>query len=125
MCRMRENHPGITGFNDPPTVHHQRPRCDLFDCRKVMRNEQTREPPLRLKRLQQNQNLRLDRHVERRGRFIRNNQIGLANESTRDRYTLALTTRKLMRKTFAKAAESNLLEKCVGAVAALDRKSVV
>jgi hypothetical protein len=46
---------------------------------------------------QQSENLRLDRHIQRRNRLVRNDELRLQCNSAGDAYSLSLATGKLMR----------------------------
>ena len=63
---------------------------------KVVRDEQVGHAQFLLQFLQQIENLRLYRNVQRRGRLIGHNQFWLYRQRPCDRQPLALTARKLM-----------------------------
>src|SRR5204863_1752817 len=56
-----------------------------------------RDAELLLQLAQQVEDLRLDRHVERRGRLVADDQLRAHRERTRDREPLALPAREFMR----------------------------
>ncbi|MNJ63670.1 hypothetical protein D3C77_595870 [compost metagenome] len=58
---------------------------------KVMRDKYISEAKLFLQILQQINDLRLDRHIERRDRFIRNDQLRLQGQCPGNADTLALS----------------------------------
>ena len=55
------------------------------------------EPKSRAELADQRQDLRLDRHVERRRRLVRDQQVGVARERHRDHHALAHAARELVR----------------------------
>ena len=63
----------------------------------VVGDEQQRHAEARLQILQQLQDLRLDRHVERRRRLVGDQDVGLVGERHRDHHALALAARELVR----------------------------
>ena len=62
-------------FHQAARVHDGDAIGNLRDDSQVMRNEEHRQSKLDSQLSQQFQNLRLDGHVERRGRFIGNQQL--------------------------------------------------
>src|SRR5450830_644987 len=62
-----------------------------------MGDEQHRHAEPLLRVLEQFQDLRLHRHVERRGRLVGNQQVGLIRQGHRDHHALALAARQLVR----------------------------
>ena len=72
------------------TVHH------AGDHTKVMGDQQQCHSQFPTQAQQQPQNLRLHRHIQRRGRFIGNQQVRLARHGNGDQDTLSHAARKLM-----------------------------
>src|SRR6185295_12722183 len=70
---------------------------DVVDYREIVADEHQREAELLLQILEQVQNLRLDRHVERRDRFVADHHVGPEREGTRDADALALAAREGVR----------------------------
>ena len=64
---------------------------------KVMRDQQHRHAKPLLERGEQIQNLRLDRHIQRRGGFIGNQQLWVIGECSCNHHALALPAGELMR----------------------------
>ena len=69
----------------------------MFDHRQVMADEDIAEIELAPQLEQQVQDLRLHRHVERRGRLVANHQFGLHHQGSGNRHALALAARQLSR----------------------------
>lgn len=59
-------------FDDPAEAHHPDVIGHMPDYREVMADEQLGQTEFVLKILHQVQNLRLDRHIDRRGRLVAN-----------------------------------------------------
>ena len=70
MLGVFENVLAVADFHDLPQVHHGNPVADFFDYGHVVRDEQVRQAALGLQGHQQVNDLRLDRHVKRRHRFV-------------------------------------------------------
>ena len=64
----------------------------------VVGDEQQRHAVARLQGLQELQDLRLDGDVERRGRLVGDQQVGLVGQSHGDHHALALAARELVRE---------------------------
>ena len=71
--------------------------ADVLDHRQVVRDEQVGEAELLLQVLEQVDDLRLDRHVERRDRLVADDQLRLDRERARDADALALAAGELVR----------------------------
>src|SRR5438093_10906188 len=67
------------------------------DRAQIVRDEQVRQVPLLLKALDQIQNLRLDRDVQRRDRLVGDDEIGIGGERARNADALLLAAGKLVR----------------------------
>ena len=67
------------------------------DRAQIVRDEQIRQVPLALQLLQQIQDLRLDRHVERRDRLVGDDEIRVRGERARDADALLLSAGELVR----------------------------
>jgi hypothetical protein len=65
--------------------------------RQVMRDEDHRQPQIALQFAQKVDHLRLDRHVQRRYRFVADHQLRFHDQRAGDADPLALTAGKLMR----------------------------
>lgn len=77
--------------------HHHNTICHIAHHGKIMRNENHGQPHGTAQIVQQIQNLRLDRHIESRYGFIGQHKRGLRRNRARNRRTLPLSSRKLMR----------------------------
>ena len=97
MLRRLEDLPHRTFLDDPSRVHHGHAIGMTGDDAEVVRDEQQREMKLLLHLLQQVENLRLNRHVERGRRFVGDEQQRLAGERDGDEHALAHASRQLMR----------------------------
>ena len=73
----------LTGVQNQNAVRH------LARHTQVMRDEQQRHVAFRTQPLQQDQDLRLDRHIQRGGRLISNQQRGIARQRNRNHDPLA------------------------------------
>ena len=62
-------------LDDAAEIHHRHAVADVLDHREVVRDEQVGEPELVLQVHQQVDDLRLDRHVERRDRLVADDQL--------------------------------------------------
>ncbi len=67
------------------------------DHAEVVRDQQHRHSQLALETVEQLENLRLDRHVERGRRLVRNQHLGVTDERHRDHDALAHAAGELMR----------------------------
>ena len=77
-------------LHDFTRVHQRDVMRHLADNRKVMRDEEQRQAAFRLEPEKQIKNLLLQRHVERRGRLIRDHEVRVARERHRDHAALFL-----------------------------------
>ncbi len=84
-------------FHFVPEVHHQNTIADVFDNGQVMGDEDQRQAHGLLQRLEQVDDLRLNRDIERRHRLIADDELGLQNQGPGNAYALALAARKLVR----------------------------
>ena len=77
----------LAGIHDRYTVGH--PRNDA----EIVGDQQQRQTQFALQALQQAEDLRLHRDIERRRGFVGNQQLRLAHQRHRDHHTLAEATR--------------------------------
>ena len=70
VARRFQDLPQRRHLDDVPGVHHRHPVAELRHHPQVVRNQDHRAGPLALQTLQQVDDLRLDRHVQRRGRLV-------------------------------------------------------
>ena len=86
-------------LDDLAEVHHRDPRRRVADNGEVVRDEEVRQVEPSLKRLQEVDDLRLDRHVECGDGFVENEKPWVERNGTGDSYSLPLTARELVRVT--------------------------
>ncbi len=98
---MREQLAGGRELDQAAEIHHADAVRDLRYDGQVVRDEDVgqRKPALQLGH--QVEDLRLHRHVQRRGRLVADEQIGLARQRARDRDALALAAGELVGILFA------------------------
>ena len=84
MSRRGEQLLGRRGLHDPADVHHRDPRADVLDDAQVVRDEEIGEPEPFLKLEEEVQDLRLDRHIQRRDGFVRDDQPGAQGKRARE-----------------------------------------
>ena len=89
VCRTRLDN--LTG------VHHGHPVGDAGHDAQVVRNEEQRHAELLLKVGKQFEDLCLHRHVERSGRFVSDEQVGLSGQRHGDHDALPHAPREFMR----------------------------
>ena len=82
-------------LDDPPQVHHRHPIRGLRDHPEVVSDEQDRHAELGHQLLHQIDDLRLDGHVQRGGRLVRDEELGMSGERHRDHRPLAHPTGEL------------------------------
>ena len=90
----------LAHFDQLSKVHHGDTVRSVADCAEVVRNKQIGQVSLSLKPLDQVDDLRLNRNIKRRYRFVGDYEIGLRGEGARDTNTLLLSSRELMRVAF-------------------------
>ena len=77
MLRRRQYGFSRADFNDLPSMNYGNAVGQIFNDAEIMRDEETGNVTFALQILEQIQNLRLHRHVKRRGRFVANEYLGL------------------------------------------------
>ncbi len=97
MARCGEERALVRDLDDAPEVHHRDAVRDVLDHREVVRDEDVREAEALLQVLQQVHHLRLHRDVERRHRFVADDELRLDGERARDRDALPLAAGELVR----------------------------
>ena len=98
MARVVEGRARAGQFRHPAAIEHQHAVGDLGDHAEIVGDEQDGEPRLALQVAQQRQDLRLDRHVERRGRLVGDQQPRARRERHRDHHALAHAAGHFVRK---------------------------
>ena len=77
-------------------VHHQHARADIGDHAEIVADQDDGGAEVAVQPAQQVEDLRLDGHVERRGRFVGDEQGRLVGEAHGQHHALAHATRELM-----------------------------
>ena len=83
---------GAALFDDPARVHHGDPVAQLRDDAEIVRDEDDRQAARAPQIVEDCQHLRLNRNVERRGRLIGDDDVGIVCESHGDPNPLAHPT---------------------------------
>ena len=91
MLRVCKQRFGSRHFHDLSQVHHNYSVADMLHNAKIMADEQIGEAELFLQITQQVKNLRTNRHIKRRNRFITDYEIRVRCKRSRDYDTLPLT----------------------------------
>src|SRR5215475_1510834 len=94
--RRRENLPLVAKLHDLAKIHHGNPMGDVLNDREIVADEQQSQTQISLQLLQQVDNLRLDRDIERGNGLVAHDQVRLSSERTGNRDTLALAAGELM-----------------------------
>ena len=97
MPRMRVELLASRQLDDLAEVHDRHAVAHVPHDRQVVGDEDQRQPEVALQVAQQVEDLRLDRHVERRDRLVGDDQLRLQRERARDADALALAARELVR----------------------------
>jgi len=84
-------------LHDAAEIHYGDAAADVLDYRQIVRDEQISEAEFLLQVLEQIDDLRLDRHVERRDGFVAHDQLRLDRERARDPDALALAAGEFVR----------------------------
>ena len=97
MCRMIKNIICRSALADTPAVHNHNLVAHARDNPKIMRHHNNRHAQLFLEVLHQLENLRLNRHIKRRGWLVRDQNIRLARQRHRNHDALPHTAGQLVR----------------------------
>src|SRR5207245_11507690 len=89
MLRVVEEVALGTELDDAPGVHDRDPVGDVGDDTEVVRDQDNRRPEVVLELVEQLDDLRLDRHVERGGRLVGDQDVRVVRERHRDHRRLA------------------------------------
>ncbi len=114
MLRVRENLGRRAGLNDPPPVHHHKLLGTLCRQTEVVSDEQQRGSRVSRQRLQMIKNDLLHRHIQRRRRLVRNEELRAGRESHSDENALTHTTGELVRElpqAFFRVLQAGKLER--------------
>src|SRR5579859_2809816 len=99
MERVVEDFGGRRELHQLAQVHHPNPVADVFHDRQIVSDEEVSQAELSLEITEQIQNLRLDRYVEGRDRFVADDELWVEHERPRDADPLALAAAELVRVT--------------------------
>ena len=78
-------------------IHHDDAVTEIADQPEIVRDEQVRQPEVSAQPLQERDDLRLDRNVERSGGLIQHQERRIERQRACDADTLLLAARELMR----------------------------
>ena len=96
-ARVREDVPRLALLGDLARVHHGHAVAGLGDDPEVVRDQEERGPEVLAEVGQDAQDLRLDDHVERGRRLVRDEELRAQHERERDHDPLAHAARELVR----------------------------
>ena len=97
MLLLAEQLAPVGQLGDPAEVHDRDPVADVLDDAHVVGDEDVGQAELALELLEQVQDLRLDRHVERGHRLVADDEVRLEDERPGDADALPLAARELVR----------------------------
>ena len=97
MPRPRQQRLAAAALHHPAAIQHHHVVGHVGDHAEIVGDEQDRHLELLLELLHQLQDLRLDRHVERGGRLVGDQQRRIADQRHRDHRPLAQPARELER----------------------------
>ena len=100
MFRVVKQIVGPRALHDPACIHDHDPIAKAGDNAKIMADQYHRHPQLTLHLLNQLQNLRLNGHVQRRGRFVGNKKVRLGDEGHCDHDPLPHASGEFVRVHF-------------------------
>jgi hypothetical protein len=113
VLRVGEDFLGRPSLDDFALRHHADAIGDLAHDAEVMRDEQHRHAVLFLEPRQQFEDLRLHGHIQRRCRFVGDQELRLVGQRHRDHHALALPAGELMRigiEPLFRIADADFLE---------------
>ena len=96
MCRMCEQRLRLAEFDDPAKIHDRNAAADVFDQAQVVGDEQIRQLQPFLQLQHQANDLCLDGDVERRDRFVGNDERRIQRQCARDADSLTLAAAELV-----------------------------
>ena len=97
MAWRTQHDRGRSGLDEAPEIHHAHVSRDLAHHREVVRDEDIAECELALQVGKQIEDLRLNRHIERRDRLVADDHPRSGGERAGNRQALALPAREFMR----------------------------
>ena len=98
MQRHLEQAGLVGGLDDAAQIHHRHAVADVLHHRQIVRDEQIGQLELVLQVHQQIDDLRLDRHVQRRHRLVADDQLRTQRQRAGDADALALAAGELVRE---------------------------
>ncbi len=93
VLRGAEQSAAFSLLDDLPALHHAHPVGDAPHQVEVVADQQQGHAQARLQFLEQVEDLQLHGHIQRRGRFVGYQQVGLVGQRHGDHYPLALPAR--------------------------------
>ena len=87
----------IAGFHHLAAIHHHDPVGDIGNHADIVRHDDHAEVAVAAEFLDQVEDLRLDRHIQRRRRFVGDDQVRVASQRQRDHHPLPHAAGKLVR----------------------------
>ncbi|MCY1310312.1 hypothetical protein D9M70_604900 [compost metagenome] len=88
MLGEREEASDVVSFDDPAVLHHCHPVTEIGDDAEIVCHDQHCHAGIALDVAQQIENFRLHRDVQRRGRLVGNQEIGITRDRTGDQHPL-------------------------------------
>ena len=101
MRGLAEQLAAFRDLDDAAEIHHADPARHVADHGEVVADEEIGQAELVLQVAHQIEDLRLHGDVERRGRLVADDELGLGGERARDRDALALAAGKFVREFLA------------------------
>eukprot|EP01022_Parablepharisma_sp_SALTPOND_P030360 TRINITY_DN760_c2_g5_i1.p1 TRINITY_DN760_c2_g5~~TRINITY_DN760_c2_g5_i1.p1 ORF type:complete len:1316 (-),score=509.04 TRINITY_DN760_c2_g5_i1:3474-7421(-) len=116
MLRVLEDGAARADLDDLAQVHHRHAVADALHHGHVVRDEDEGDPQLGLQVQHQVDDLGLDRHVQRRHRFIGDDDLGIQGQGTCDADALALAAGEFVRIALAVLGrEAHAGQQCIHA----------
>ena len=97
MLRVGVKLPAGRLLDDPAQVHHRHLIGEVLDHRQVVRDEQVRDVQLVLQVVEQIEDLRLNRNVQRADRLVADDEIGRKGDGAGDADALPLAAGEFVR----------------------------
>jgi hypothetical protein len=110
MARLVIDRSCRAALNDAPRIHDVDPFGVARHHAEIVRDDDERHVEPARQPVHELQDLRLDRHVERSRRLVRDNELGITGDRDRDHDALAHATRELVRillKAAARIGDAN------------------
>jgi hypothetical protein len=98
VARPREQRLGLADLDEPAEIHHPDAARHETHHREIVGDEEIGEAEPVLQITHQIEDLRLDGHVEGRGRLVADDEIGVGGDRPRNRDPLALAAGEFVRK---------------------------